>query len=84
MLKYPGIPVPTDSLWPPLWVAEIVYVPLVTELLSTARKQGCRTLDGGGMAVFQGARAFNLFFEVEPDIQRMLRRFHSRLPASAV
>lgn len=83
MLKYPGMPVPAESLRPPLWVAEIVYVPLVTELLDTARKQGCRTLDGGGMAVFQGARAFSLFFEIEPDIQRMLRRFHSRLTSSA-
>jgi shikimate dehydrogenase len=83
MLKYPGIPVPADLLRPPLWVAEIVYVPLLTELLRTARKQGCRTLDGGGMAVLQGARAFNLFFDVEPDIQRMLRRFHSRLASTA-
>jgi shikimate dehydrogenase len=83
MLKYPGIPVPPHLLRPPLWVAEIVYVPLVTELLSSARNQGCRTLDGGGMAVFQGARAFNLFFDIEPDISRMLRRFHSRLASSA-
>ena len=83
MLKYPGMPVPAETLHPPLWVSEIVYVPLVTELLSTARKQGCRTLDGGGMAVFQGARAFHLFFDVEPDIARMLRRFHSRLASSA-
>jgi len=83
MLKYPGMPVPGESLHPPLWVAEIVYVPLVTELLDTARKHGCRTLDGGGMAVFQGARAFNLFFDIEPDIPRMLRRFHSRLTSSA-
>ncbi len=83
MLKYPGMPVPVESLHPPLWVAEIVYVPLVTELLDTARRHGCRTLDGGGMAVFQGARAFNLFFDIEPDIPRMLRRFHSRLTSSA-
>jgi len=83
MLKYPGMPVPPELLRPPLWVAEIVYVPLVTELLSAARNQGCRTLDGGGMAVFQGARAFNLFFDTEPDIARMLRRFHSRLASSA-
>ena len=27
--------------------------------------------------------AFKLFFEVEPDIQRMLRRFHSRLATVA-
>lgn len=83
MRKHPGIPVPTESLRPPLWVSEIVYVPLLTELVATARKHGCRTLDGGGMAVFQGAMAFKLFFEVEPDIQRMLRRFHSRLATAA-
>jgi shikimate dehydrogenase len=83
MRKHPGLPVPADSLAPPLWVSEIVYVPLLTELLATARKHGCRTLDGGGMAVFQGAMAFKLFFDVEPDIPRMLRRFHSRLATVA-
>jgi shikimate dehydrogenase len=83
MRKHPGIPVPAESLRPPLWVSEIVYVPLVTELVATARKHGCRTLDGGGMAVFQGAMAFKLFFDVEPDIPRMLRRFHSRLATAA-
>jgi shikimate dehydrogenase len=83
MRKYPGIPVPADTLRPPLWVAEIVYVPLLTELLATARKHGCRTLDGGGMAVFQAAMAFELFFAIEPDISRMRRRFHSRLATAA-
>jgi shikimate dehydrogenase len=83
MRKHPGIPVPAESLRPPLWVSEIVYVPLLTELVITARKHGCRTLDGGGMAVFQGAMAFKLFFDVEPDIPRMLRRFHSRLATAA-
>jgi shikimate dehydrogenase len=83
MRKYPGMPVPAECLRPPLWVSEIVYVPLLTELVITARKQGCRTLDGGGMAVFQAALAFKLFFEVEPDIPRMLRRFHSRLATAA-
>jgi shikimate dehydrogenase len=83
MRKHPGMPVPAETLRPPLWVSEIVYVPLLTELVATARKHGCRTLDGGGMAVFQGAMAFQLFFEVEPDIQRMLRHFHSRLAIAA-
>jgi len=83
MRKYPGVPVPVELLRPPLWVSEIVYVPLMTELVVTARKHGCRTLDGGGMAVYQAAMAFKLFFEVEPDIQRMLRRFHSRLATVA-
>jgi shikimate dehydrogenase len=83
MRKYPGIPVPAEQLRPPLWVAEIVYVPLLTELLLAARKHGCRTLDGGGMAVFQGAMGFKLFFGVNPDVSRMLRRFHSRLASAA-
>lgn len=83
MHKYPGLPVPSDCLHPPLWVAEIVYVPLVTELLAAARRQGCRTLDGGGMAVFQAAMAFKLFFGVEPDIARMRSRFNSRLATAA-
>jgi len=77
MRKHPGLAVPVDSLRPPLWVAEIVYVPLTTELLAVARRQGCRTLDGGGMAVYQAALAFKHFFDVEPDIPRMLRRFHA-------
>jgi shikimate dehydrogenase len=83
MQKYPGIPVPAESLRPPLWVAEIVYVPLLTELLRTARQHGCRTLDGDGMAVFQGAMAFKLFFGVNPDVARMQRRFHSKLATAA-
>jgi len=83
MRKYPGIPVPVEALRPPMWVSEIVYVPLLTELVTTARDHGCRTLDGGGMAVFQAAMAFNLFFDVEPDVARMLQRFHSRLATVA-
>jgi shikimate dehydrogenase len=83
MQKYPGIPVPADCLRPPLWVADIVYVPLLTELLRTARQHGCRTLDGDGMAIFQGAMAFELFFGVNPDVARMQRRFHSKLATAA-
>jgi len=83
MQKYPGLPVPAECLRPPLWVAEIVYVPLLTELLRTARQHGCRTLDGDGMAVFQGAMAFELFFGVNPDTARMQRRFHSKLATAA-
>lgn len=83
MQKHPGMPVPAECLRPPLWVAEIVYVPLLTELLRTARQYGCRTLDGDGMAVFQGAMAFKLFFGVEPDVARMQRHFHSKLATAA-
>jgi shikimate dehydrogenase len=52
-----------------------VYRPLETELLRRARERGCRTLDGGGMAVFQAAESFALFTGLEPDRERMLRHF---------
>ncbi|WP_408636436.1 shikimate dehydrogenase [Pseudomonas uvaldensis] len=77
MAKLPGMPVPVELLRGELWVAEIVYFPLETELLRNARTLGCRTLDGGHMAVFQAVKAFELFSGVAPDVQRMLTHFQS-------
>ena len=77
MKKLPGMPVPLELLRAELWVAEIVYFPLETELLRNARALGCRTLDGGNMAVFQAVKAFELFSGVVPDAQRMLAHFQS-------
>lgn len=77
MAKLPGMPVPKALLRKELWVAEIVYFPLETELLREARAIGCRTLDGGNMAVFQAVKAFELFSGAEADAQRMLEHFHS-------
>ena len=77
MKKFPGLPLPAELLRPSLWVAEIVYFPLETELLRVARNAGCRTLDGGGMAVFQAVEAFRLFTGIAPDAERMRRHFAS-------
>lgn len=75
MQGHPGLPVPAEALRAALWVAEVIYFPLETELLRRARALGCRTLDGGGMAVLQAAEALRLFTGTPPDIARMLRRF---------
>jgi shikimate dehydrogenase len=75
MEKYPGTAVPVELLRRDLWVADIVYFPLETELLRQARLRGCRTMSGGGMAVFQAVGAFRLFTGLEPDAARMLRHF---------
>ncbi|GLW09437.1 shikimate dehydrogenase (NADP(+)) [Microtetraspora sp. NBRC 13810] len=72
MAGHPGLPLPAAALHPGLWVADIVYRPLETELLRRARALGCRTLDGGGMVVFQAAHAFRLFTGRTPDTERML------------
>ncbi|MCP1649684.1 shikimate dehydrogenase [Pseudomonas nitroreducens] len=75
MAKLPGAPLPLELLHAGLWVAEIIYFPLETELLRHARSLGCRTLDGGNMAVFQAVKAFELFSGVKANVERMLAHF---------
>jgi shikimate dehydrogenase len=75
MAKLPGMPIAADLLRPDCWVADIVYLPLETELLRQARRRGCRTLGGEGMAVFQAVRAFELFTGLGPDVDRMKAAF---------
>lgn len=75
--EHPGLPLPESLLRPDMWLAEIVYFPLETALLRAARALGCRTLDGGGMAVFQAAAAFEIFTGHKSDADRMLRHFAS-------
>jgi shikimate dehydrogenase len=75
MDKFPGLPLPASAIAPRHWVAEIVYFPLVTEFLAEARRKGCRTLDGSGMAVHQAAEAFEIFTGKPANRQRMQQSF---------
>lgn len=75
MDAHPGMPLDAELLRPDLWVGEVIYFPLETELLRRARALGCRTIDGGGMAIYQAVAAFRLFTGLEPDAARMTARF---------
>lgn len=75
MDKLPGLPLPEALLRPDLWVSEIVYFPLETALLKAARRLGCKTVDGGHMAVGQAFGAFELFTGLQPDAARMDAHF---------
>jgi shikimate dehydrogenase len=75
MQGHPGLPVPAELVRPDLWVADVVYFPLDTELVRLAASRGCRVVPGGGMAVFQAAAAFELFTGTTPDADRMLAHF---------
>lgn len=48
-------------------VSDIVYRPLETPLLAAAKARGLTSVDGLGMLIHQGARAFELWFGVKPD-----------------
>ena len=83
MTHHPGIPFDLRLLRKRTWVAEIVYRPLNTELLRHARQLGCRTLDGGGMAVNQAALSFALFTGLEPNRERMRKEFDVMVQAES-
>ena len=61
-----------------LVVLDIVYKPLETSLLSRARAAGARCIDGLGMLVHQGARAFEIWTGVKPPIEVMRQAVLSR------
>jgi len=75
MAALPGLPLHEDWLRPTMWVSEIVYVPLETALLKTARRVGCATVDGGHMNVGQAIGAFKLFTGLDADAARMDAHF---------
>src|SRR4051812_32842275 len=72
MDSHPGSAVPPELLDPRHWVAEVVYMPLRTQLLQDAEERGCRTLDGGAMVALQAAGSLELFTGARPDRDRML------------
>lgn len=76
MAAHPGLPFDIGLLRSDHWLAEIVYFPLETPLLAEAKRLGCRTVSGGGMAVFQAVGAFQLFTGVVRT-GRMIRHFAS-------
>lgn len=75
MHLHPGIPVDPAWLHPGLWVSDVVYLPVETELIRAARAAGCPVVDGGTMAVGQAIDAFRIFTGVQPDVAAMRAQF---------
>lgn len=75
MEGHPGTPIAPEHLHADLWVADVIYRPLETELVLAARARGLRVADGGGMVVAQAAASFRLFTGRTPDEQHMIDDF---------
>ena len=54
-----------------LIVTDVVYMPTETELLRVAKEVGCKTMNGLGMMLYQGAAAFELWTGKEMPIDYM-------------
>ena len=63
----------TDGSWyrPDLVVTDVVYAPPETKMLREARAAGCRTCDGLGMLLCQGAEAFRLYSGLEMPVEEI-------------
>lgn len=61
----------TSFFRPELVVLDIVYAPRETALLKLAKSAGCRTLNGLGMMLFQGAAAFEMWTGKQMPIDYM-------------
>jgi shikimate dehydrogenase len=62
-----------DALPEDAVVYDIVYVPLLTDLLARAQGRGNRTVDGVGMLLHQAVPGFEKWFGVRPEVSEELR-----------
>jgi shikimate dehydrogenase len=74
MVGQPEMDLTLDLLPKSALVSDIVYIPLETSLLSTARQRGNTTVNGLGMLLHQARPAFKAWFGVMPDVTPELRK----------
>lgn len=73
MTGQPEMRIPLDGLQKDTVVTDLVYNPLETAFLRSAREQGCRVVDGLGMLLHQAVPAFRAFFGREVAVTDALR-----------
>ena len=66
-----------QMLHPGLIVSDLIYEPRQTRLLRMAEAQGCRTLNGLYMLLYQGAAAFQLWTGERMPVDRIREKFFS-------
>lgn len=83
MAAHPGTAFDLDLLMPEMFVADIVYRPAETALLTGAKARGCRTMSGLGMAMHQAADAFEIFTGEPADRGAMLADLENLVASEA-
>ena len=73
MMGKQDLRVPLDGLRKGSIVTDLVYAPLQTDLIKTAEKRGCVTVDGLGMLLHQAVPAFERWFGKRPEVDSATR-----------
>lgn len=79
MAGQPEMAWPVSFCRPNAIIADIVYRPLDTPLLVAARERGLTAIDGLGMLIHQGARSFEAWFGIKPDVAKARQRLLAAL-----
>ncbi len=75
MAGQPELRVRLEELPKDAVVADIVYKPLLTELLKDAQARGLRTVTGLGMLIHQAVPGFEAWFGLKPEVTPQLEEY---------
>jgi len=79
MSGQPPLDLPLEALPKDALVTDIVYAPLMTDLLLRAQARGNSIVDGLGMLLHQARPGFQAWFGVLPEVTEELRKFVGEL-----
>ena len=74
MQQQPALQMKLDAADQRLTVSDIVYVPLLTDLLRDAGARGLKAVEGLGMLLHQAVPGFEAWFGVRPEVDAELYR----------
>ncbi|WP_068084455.1 shikimate dehydrogenase [Polycladidibacter stylochi] len=74
MKGQPNLELSLDNLSKSAVVTDIVYAPLMTDLLKSAQDRGNTVVDGLGMLLHQAVPGFEQWFGVKPEVTAELRQ----------
>ncbi|WP_438311072.1 shikimate dehydrogenase [Sporosarcina sp. FA9] len=79
-----GVPLNPENIAVGSIVADIIYNPLETELLTKSLERNALTMNGIGMFVHQGAFAFAKWHGIQPNTEKMIKKITINLGGSYV
>lgn len=84
LAKDEALPISLENVRAGALAADIVYNPIDTPFLKKAEEKGCRTVNGVGMFVYQGAIGFEKWTGIKPDTEKMIQVITEKLGGNYV
>jgi shikimate dehydrogenase len=79
-----ALPISIENIRAGTLAADIVYNPIETPFLKCADEKACKTLNGVGMFVYQGAIGFEKWTGIKPDTEKMIQLITEKLGGNYV